>query len=67
MFELSANENDSDEKNLELFNRLGIAADQMIEMMGLTISQIDEDGNAYVKFVFSHIWDDENFKDLFQV
>lgn len=67
MFELSANENDSDEKNLELFNRLGTAADQMIEMMGLTISQIDEDGNAYVKFVFSHVWDDPNFKDLFQV
>lgn len=65
MFDLSFNADASDEENEFLFDKLAVVADQVIELMGAKVTQVDEDGNAYVKFVFSHIWDDERFQSLF--
>jgi len=65
LFDLSFDANATDDKNEELLDKLAIVADQVVELLGATVTQIDEDGNAYFKFLFSHVWDDERFSSLF--
>jgi len=65
LFDLSFDANATDDKNEELLDKLAIVADQVVELLGATVTQIDEDGNAYFKFLFSHVWDDERFGSLF--
>lgn len=65
LFDLSFDANESDDKNEELLDKLAVVADQLVELTGAKVTQIDEDGNAYVKFIFSHVWDDERFKSIF--
>ena len=55
MFDMSFDPEGSDDDNKELFLRLGEVAKGILDLTQCEITSIDEDGNAHVKFHFSHL------------
>ena len=55
LFEMSFDPDGKDEDNKELFLRLGDLAKGILDLTQAEITAVDEDGNAHVKFILSHL------------
>ena len=59
MFEMSFDIEASESDHKELFDRCGDIARGIIELTQAEVTAVDEDGNAHVKFVLSHLADSD--------
>lgn len=57
VFEMSFDPEASEADHKELFDRCGDIARGIIELTQAEVTTVDEDGNAHVKFVLSHLSD----------
>lgn len=57
IFEMSFDPEGSVADHKELFDRCGDIARGIIELTQAEVTTVDEDGNAHVKFVLSHLAD----------
>jgi hypothetical protein len=55
LFEMSFDPEGKDDDNKELFLRLGDLARGILDLTKAEITAVDEDGNAHVKFILSHL------------
>lgn len=55
LFEMSFDPEGKDDDNKELFLRLGDLARGILDLTKAEIVAVDEDGNAHVKFILSHL------------
>ena len=55
LFEMSFDPDGKDDDNKELFLRLGDLARGILDLTKAEIVTVDEDGNAHVKFILSHL------------
>lgn len=58
LFEMSFDPDGKDEDNKDLFLRLGDLARGILDLTQAEVTAVDEDGNAHVKFILSHLNED---------
>jgi len=59
MFEMSFDPEGTESDHKELFDRCGDVARGILELTQAEVITVDEDGNAHVKFILSHLADGE--------